>query len=335
MYERLAAEAGAAASSFPALIISICSFATALTALGWQIAKHFLDGGRVKVYLNVAIWEPGFSIVVKSSGRLSFKNEDAAREVIRGNAFELGQLVVENPGRVPVTIYGPSLSFSGHGKKGHTVGPRLITAGDGFGANAATKDSVVRLEPYGRVTFLFDFWALMPGIFENASSDHVFVRGHIGVAGRTKRPQQSGWRRRWRVERGMYTAIDGSPPFTPFSVLWRSMYFRLPESAEDNPHRSPEAGRAITRGDATFLLDEAMSRFDHRPDLDAMVIAVDELAKKRGDRFPAIGSSVMWGYIALDRMDGHLTEWTEGLFHKSPSPSSAKPEGEQGDDTDQ
>ena len=37
-----------------ALIVSSLSFTIALVALGWQIIKHFLDGGRVKVSVLIA-----------------------------------------------------------------------------------------------------------------------------------------------------------------------------------------------------------------------------------------------------------------------------------------
>ncbi|MER7559053.1 hypothetical protein ABTZ46_19070 [Nocardioides sp. NPDC126508] len=243
------------------------------------------------------------------------KNNHSAWNVTRGRALELAQLVVENPGRSPVTIYSPGLSFSQHGIKKHSVVPQLFGTGDSFGPDKAVKDTVVRLEPYARVTFLLDYWSVMPDVLKDARGGSVVVRGHVGVAGRTKRPQRSSWRRRWRIDRGMYTAIEQSPPFTPFTVLWREMYVRLPEKSEDESRRHPNAGKQITRGLANHLLDSAMSRFDERPERDELEGALEEIAKEQRDRFPAFGFSVLAGYEALDRMEGHLTEWTTGLFY--------------------
>jgi hypothetical protein len=297
-----------------ALIVSLLSFAIALVALGWQIAKHFLDGGRVRVYLNTAILEPEFRIVTNRSGRFVLQNDDAARTVSRGGGLELAQLVVENPGRIPVTIYSPGLSFSGHGKKDHTISPRTFSTGDAFGPDSAARESVVRLEPYGRVTFLLDYWSLMPKLLEDAPKGQAYVRGCVGVAGRTKRTQKSSWRRRWKITRGMYTAIAGSPSFTPFSVIWREIYPRLPESAKDQRDRHPNSGEPVTRGMLRYMLDEAMSRFEERPERKRLSEALEELASNYGDKFPVVGIAVYEAYEALDRMDGHLTEWTEGLF---------------------
>ncbi|MUL41513.1 hypothetical protein FZ103_10050 [Streptomonospora sp. PA3] len=297
-----------------ALGVSLLSFGVALVALGWQITKHFLDGGRVNVYLNTAVWEPEFKLVTNHSGRHQLQDDASARSVTHGRALELAQLVVENPGRVPVTIYSPGLSFSGHGKKKHSVVPRMLATGDSFGPNNAVTDTVVRLDPYDRVTFLLDYWSVTPSLLKDAPTGRVVVRGYVGVAGRTSRPQKSSWRRRWRITRGMYTAIEGTPAFTPLAVLWREMYFRLPERSEGEADRHPKAGAPITRGLANHILDSAMSRFEHRPERDELKNALDEIAKEHGDRFPTLGTILLEGYEALDQMEGHLTAWTEGLF---------------------
>lgn len=297
-----------------ALIVSILSFATAMVALGWQIAKHFLDGGRVRVYLNTAIWEPEFMLMTNRSGRFALQNDGHAHSVTHGRALELAQLVVENPGRVPVTIYSPGLSVSGHGKKDHSIVPRMFQTKGAFGPEEAVSDTVVRLEPYGRVTFLLDYWSVIPSLLKEAPKGRVVVRGYVGVAGRTKRPQMSTWKLRWQIDRGTYTAIEGSPKFTPFSVMWREMYVQLPESTEES-HRHPNAGPPITRGMLRLILDEAMSRFDARPDREELTEALNEIATKRGDKFPVLGYSTLEAYEALERMKGHLADWTVGLSY--------------------
>ncbi len=313
-----------------ALMISLLSFAIAIVALVWQVTKHFLDGGRVKVYLNTAVWEPEFMLATNRSGRFALKNDNVARSALHGRALELAQLVVENPGRVPVTIYSPGLSISGGGKKDHSLVPRMFGTEDSFGPDRAVTDTVVRIEPYGRVTFLLDYWSVMPGLLREAPKGRVFMRGFVGVAGRTKRPQKSSWRRRWRINEGAYTAIEGSPDFTPFSVLWREMYIRLPKRADDDPGRHPDAGKPITRGLLTYILDEAMSRFDERPEREELKCALDELAKKHGDRFPMLGYNVFEAYEALDRMEGHLVDWAAGRSQRKGEHVSVIPSAEAG-----
>lgn len=211
-----------------ALGVSLFSFLIALGSLGWQVAKHFLDGGRVKVYLNAAIWEPEVSLTTNRSGKLKLQADDSARSVTHGKALELAQLVVENPGRAAVTIYSPGLSISGHGKRHHSLVPCMFSTDGSFGPDNAVTDTVVRLDPYARVTFLLDYWSVMPSIMKETQKDRVFLRGFVGVAGRTKHPQQSRRRLRWQIERGEYTAIQGSPKFTPLAVLWRELFVRLP-----------------------------------------------------------------------------------------------------------
>jgi hypothetical protein len=297
-----------------ALLVALVSLCVALVALAWQVAKHFLDGGRVKVYLNTAVLEPGYMVATMRSGKFILSDERAASNVPKGRALEVAQLVVENPGRIPVTIYSPGLVVSGDGKKGHTFTPRMFDPDGDFGADQAVTKSVIRLESYGRVTFLLDYWSVMPGVLEEAPRKKVALRGFVSVAGRTKRPQKSSWRRRWIIGKSDYTAIPGSPKFTPFAVIWRELYLQLPE--RDDTPRNPNAGKPITRGMASYVVDEAMSHFDERPDWEDLKDALDEAARELGDKIPMIGFGVLAAYRALDRMEGHLSSWRDGLTHR-------------------
>lgn len=314
------------------LIISLLSFAAALGALVWQFAKHFLDGGRVRVYLNTAIWEPEVMLATNRSGRFHLKGDQAAQAVVRGRALEVAQLVVENPGRIPVTVYSPGLSFSGHGKRRHSVVPRMFGTDGAYGPDDALTDTVVRIEPYGRVTFLLDFWSVMPGISEDTPKGEVVVRGQVDVAGK-RRPRRSSWLRRWKIRSGMYTAIEGSPDFTPFAVVWGVMFRHLPTYEEVKRDTHANAGRIVTRGMAGFLLDEVMSGFDERPEKELFKDTLDAAAQAHGEKFPSFGLASLYAYRELDRMQGHLTEWSEGLFRanrermRNPAESDAEEVG--------
>jgi hypothetical protein len=295
-----------------ALLVSLLSFGIAMVALGWQVTKHFLDGGRVKVYLNTAALEPDVMVATRRDGRFALTDAGVVASVTRGYALEVAQLVVENPGRIPVTIYSPGLAISGHGKRRHTLTPRMFTTRDTFGADHAISDTVVRLESYGRVTFLLDYWSVVPRLLAQAPRHRLVIRGFVSVAGRTKRPQKSTWRLRWRLQRGDYTAIPGSPKFSPFAVLWRELYVHLPE--HEDPSRPATSGRTLTRSMAGGLLLEAMSEFNECPSREVLQKALEDGARKDGVRFPALGFALLEGYLALDRMEGHLTAWDEGLM---------------------
>lgn len=298
------------------LVISLLSFVIAMVALVWQIIKHFLDGGRVKVSLNAAIWEPDFMLATNRSGRLLMKNGDAATAVVRGRALEVAQLVVENPGRIPVTVYSPGLSFNGHRQKQYSVVPRMFETDGAYGPDDALTDNIVRIEPYGRVTFLLDLWSIMPGILKDAPKGEVTVRGQVDVAGK-KHPRKSAWRKRWNVRRGMYTAIEGEPDFTPYAVIWGVMFRQLPRHEDAKSNRNPNAGVAVSRGMVGYLLDGVMSSFDERPDEKRFEDAMNKAAENHGEKFPSFALATYQAYQELDRMHDHLTGWHEGLFRAS------------------
>lgn len=82
------------------------------------------------------------------------------------------------------------------------------------------------------------------------------------------------------------TAIQGSPKFTPLAVLCREMFVRLPPRIADDPDRHPNSGEPVTRGMANYLLEEAMSHFEDRPEQDDLNAVLDETAQRHGHRFP-------------------------------------------------
>lgn len=51
-------------------------------------------------------------------------------------------------------------------------------------------------------------------------------------------------------------------------------------------------------------------------------------ANKYGEKFPSFGVEVVYAYRELDRMDGHLTAWSEGLFRANRE-GKDKPRGEE------
>jgi hypothetical protein len=287
-----------------ALVVAGVGLAASLGALGWQFAKHVLDGGRVKVYLNAGIWEPSFALRINETGRFALRADDDTAATFRDH-FEVAQLVIENPGRTAVTVYKPGLAISGAGAKRHSLTPRTFELGEGFGADKPSTANVVRLEPYDRVSFLFDYWSVVPSLLDKASSRGITMRGYVSVAGRTNRPQKSSWRKRWRIPQGAYTAIVGSPKIAPFTVLWRELWRDVP--ARDDVGKD---GRfRVTPGNVKYVLERTMSKFDEAPDRDTFIAALEAEAQKAGDEYPVISTGVFDGYESLERLKDHLGPW--------------------------
>ncbi|KZE41625.1 hypothetical protein [Microbacterium sp. T32] len=287
-----------------ALVVASFGLFASLGALVWQFTKHVLDGGRVKVYLNAGVWEPSFALRINRSGRFALRPDDDTAATFRDN-FEVAQLVIENPGRTAVTVYSPGLAIGGAGAKDHSLTPRTFELPEGFGADRPSTANVVRLEPYDRVSFLFDYWSVVPGLLEKASSRGITVRGFVSVAGRTNRPQKSSWRKRWRIPQGAYTAIVGSPRIAPFTVLWRKLWRDTPEKDDI---RDEERFR-VTPGMTKYLLERAMRKFDAAPDRDTFMDVLEAEARKMGDEYAVIHTGVFEGYRSLERLSEHLGPW--------------------------
>lgn len=97
-------------------------------------------------------------------------------------------------------------------------------------------------------------------------------------------------------------------------MIWRELFIRLPSFEEtEKEERYPTAGRSMSRGMVGYVLEGAMSRFDARPEREELAEALDEEAQALGDPVPMVGTMVFEAYQALDRMEGNLTPWSEGL----------------------
>lgn len=323
-----------------AFILSLFSVLLACFLAWWQLRKHFLDGGRVKVFLNVAAWTPPRSgdrsegLFRRWDGVFRLNDprwpvsEQAASRVKNGYSLEIAQLVVENPGKVPVTIYDPSLWFSGHGRPGlgrrkrHFASTRMYEAAGVHGANRAITDIEYRLEPYARVTFMLDYWPLVREVLAESKRGRVHVRGYVAVAGKPSKPQLSKRKLRWKLKKDTYTSVAGSPKITPIAVLWGALWRRLPESAESREAiKFDEAKDAvetveslpITRDRIRRLLDEAMSQYESRPEAKKLGETLEELAEKHGDYESMLSIQIFDAYEELDALEGHLGGWTDAL----------------------
>lgn len=283
--------------------ISVAIFTLGATILGIAVTlgKHWLDGGRPKVYLNAAIWEPNTTLTVNRSG--AWEASFADFEPVGEQHIELAQLVVENPGRTAITVYTPSLSVKGTHKRDYKISPRSYALRN-FGADNSTSATSLRIEPYDRVTFLFDYWPAIQQALADSKHGSIRLRGCVHTAGRTK-PQMSSSRRSWKIRVGDWTSQSTKKEISPYTILWQELFRAnvTRESGDEEGDTFPGILLAVT-------LRKAMNRFTERPSAEEFEEALSNAGIEYGsERFQYLG--IFYGRMdeILDRHQGRLSPW--------------------------
>lgn len=284
-----------------ALTVSLLSFAVAISALGWQIAKHRLDGGRPKVYLNSAIWEPSSKIMVNRSGEWGIDTSGLWKP--GDENLELAQLVVENPGRTAITVYMPGLAIVGTNNSDYTISPRFFEL-KGYGADSSTNETSVRIEPYDRVTFLLDLWSVIPRVLREANGGNVQIRGCVLVAGRAKLCQ-SPKRRAWNIAPDTWTFRKDLTEISPFTVIWRELFKanakRGSGESEEDPFPDYRLG---------VVIRTAMQQFPDRPDVRDFIAALRQADRQEDSSAFRYSQLIMSMDDCLDHHSNHLSAWS-------------------------
>jgi hypothetical protein len=297
-----------------ALVVAAFGFGVSLCALGWQISKHVLDGGRVKVYLNPAIWEPDLTLATNRNGKWPMEKRHLVHVRVRPDNFEVAQLVIENPGRTAVTVYTPSLAVYGTGKHAYAVTPRMYKL-DSFGPDNTNAENVVRINPYDRVTFLMDYWETCPLLLKEAGKSGIRLRGKVSVAGRT-RPSKSKRRLAWHIPQGAWTARTDLEKLSPRTVMWRELYRQ-----NANTPVSDEEERRKRKGLEGRILTRAMLAFQERPPIDYFAEELRRCAEHFGADEGSFESYAWQIYEALDKHEKHLEGWPTRHSGRPDSPS--------------
>jgi hypothetical protein len=273
-----------------ALLIALLSLAASIAAIGWQIYKHWLDGGLVRVYMNPICWDPvGGSYITNTTGRWQFS--PGSRHRADPTHIELAQLIIENPGRTAVTLHSPGLSLENSRHSHHVVCPTLIS---GELLPGAESNASPRVEPYGRVVFFFNYWQIVHGFAKESSGDLLEIRGAISVAGKTK-ISKSPKGVAWRIPREAVTIHGNHFLIDPTVVMWRTAYWAFREKvppfllAEIIRHAMDCSEERPTWEKFSSDLTDSALRFD-----------VDDFPGKRAARL-LLGE--------LDRYEGKLLPW--------------------------
>lgn len=161
------------ASTIFAALGALATFVTAWAAL--RINKS--TAGRAMVLLKLAGFEP-------MRGALNTTEEGKFKRQGNESPFmELAQIVVENPGRFPVTLRKVTLRVYGTSVKKRTVTPRVFKLTNMWSDSAAT-DTYKRLGSYDHVTYLMDFWSIVDSEFKKDDTLHkLTIRAEVEIAG--------------------------------------------------------------------------------------------------------------------------------------------------------
>lgn len=161
------------ASTIFAALGALATFVTAWAAL--RINKS--TAGRAMVLLKLAGFEP-------MRGALNTTEEGKFKRLGNESPFmELAQIVIENPGRFPVTIRKVTLRIYGTRVKRRTITPRVFKLTNMWSDSADT-DTYKRLGPYDHATYLMDFWSIVDSEFKKDTTLHkMTIRAEVEIAG--------------------------------------------------------------------------------------------------------------------------------------------------------
>ncbi|MDV6012115.1 hypothetical protein [Haloechinothrix sp. LS1_15] len=205
------------------LLSIVLSSVVAIGVIIWETHKYFLEGARVRIYLN-----PG-TITVDENGRsqLVVHPDKWSNAQPAGRTPELAVLDIVNAGRTGVTLSHPGLharNFKvwpfGKIKQTDKYRPQLL--GLPSPLDKSETKPIVRIEPLGRTRFIFDAWhVLLPLIEDNENA--ATVRGSVTVAGRRRR-KLSSFRKRWSIPKESMSFLRNDMNVGYF--IYRSMWWR-------------------------------------------------------------------------------------------------------------
>lgn len=117
-------------------------------------------------------------LTTRNDGKLSYSKRQSIR---LGPGIELAQIIVENPGRLAVTIIAVELEVIGGTEKDYSVTPRLFTVPHIDTSSAS--GTHLRLEPYGQAVFMLDVWSVIEGERVEGAMGTMTVRARVKIAG--------------------------------------------------------------------------------------------------------------------------------------------------------
>jgi hypothetical protein len=196
-------------SEFVAAFALVASFAAIVISI-WM---HRDSAGRVNVRMNATSYVPfaGTAKLYRNTTG-TFKLDESAEPSV-----EMCQVVIENPGRVGVTVTDVELRIEGIGQK-YSVTPRIFHT-DGFDGQHAESKTFFRLEPYDRKNLLLDCWSIIDSTFvEYPSLSEIAIHAEVTVAGR-RFPFHSKKHGYWRIKREHVSFVNSHTIRRPRNII--------------------------------------------------------------------------------------------------------------------
>ena len=239
----------------PYATIGLSSMAIVVSVLGliFTIVKSYrVEGGRVVISFDPAIWEPGTVLVRQRSkdGSIpSITPSDWMSSGTNDRGVECAIVEVENAGRVGVTILEVGIAFKGRRlarkswkrERGHIV-PRTFRSRSFSVGTFDSESKSIRLEPYSHAVYLMDVHSVIAAARKavpqrrNGTPKDIKLRASVKVAGR-KKPALSRRRRQWRIAGDAVSLLNHSATIRVESLivlqLARQFNFK-PNPDEDN-----------------------------------------------------------------------------------------------------
>lgn len=191
--------------------------ALALSVLGLLVTLllRYLDGPRARVRMRAVLHNVGFGgTITYNTGAWPIPGAHPAREQgmpDRGDVIELAEIVVENVGRHPMTVY--DVGFAWRGKRKPRWGRRLKhysvpipIAPQREDENKYATGDRFRVEPADMITLLVDYWSVVRSSRPNRHG-RIKLRASVLIAGR-RRAKLSRRKLAWTIPDAAQTAVD-------------------------------------------------------------------------------------------------------------------------------
>lgn len=201
------------------------------------VVLRYLDGPRVRVRVRPVLFNVGLvgHTVTYHGGQWpipAMSEAGALKKPDPGEVIELAEIVIENTGRNPMTVY--EIGFRWFGKKKrdqwwqrrvrHSSVPTPIRPPNQEGPFYADGDQF-RLEPNDVVSVLVNYWDLVRS-HRPSPMGVIELRAAVRVAGR-RRVKLSTRKTRWRITDDAVTSVGTSKTLPLRSVITKSVGLSL------------------------------------------------------------------------------------------------------------
>jgi hypothetical protein len=200
------------------------------------VVLRYLDGPRVRVRVRPVLFNVGLGHTVTYHGGQwpipTMSERGALKKPDPGEVIELAEILIENTGRNPVTVYEVGFRWLGQRRKGqwwrrrvhHSSVPTPIRPPNQEGPFYADGDQF-RLEPSDVVSVLVNYWDLVRSHRPNPKG-HIELRAAVRVAGR-RRLKLSPRKTRWRITDDAVTSVGKSKTLPLRAVITKSIGLSL------------------------------------------------------------------------------------------------------------